>query len=236
MPATRDSEIVVDRSLGRLFHLLERLRFLGALLLTTLFVILLSADEPIWKPALAASALVILLTLSWLALKRPHATFASSDLIKLFGSILGAQLVAVALTGGIRSPILLIMPPLLLFLALGISRRRPLGASIAALLALIWLLALGDLLGAWRPEALVPEVLVRHDDGGAGGYVLAIAAAFTIIAIAAAVIGVYTRRTLREAIDTAIQARAETLDAMRARHHALEALSGAVRLVRGRRL
>lgn len=228
MRATPDSERLVDQSLGRIFRVLERMRFIGVAILGTLAILFAVHGEPAWKTILATSAVALLLLVTVRGVRRPRETYRPSEVVALLASILGAQLLVITLTGGIRSPFLVVAAPVVLGLAIGTSSGRWLKATFAVLVAVILVLGLGDILGWWAPETLVPAALTRHDDELARGYATAAMLAITTITLVAGVVGSYLRKTVQGAVHEAIAARAETLDAMRARHRELEALSGAL--------
>lgn len=228
MAAATDSGALVDQSFGRIFRIMERLRFVGVLILATLAALFAAHDEPAWKPLVAGGFALALVALAIRGIRRERATYASGEVIALLASILAAQLLVITLTGGIRSPLLVVTPAIIIGLAIGTPRGRWLVPTFVAIVLVIVTLGLGDVLGWWRPAALVPEVLARDDATHAVGYALTATVGFTMITTVAWIVGGYLRKTVQGAVEQAIAARAETLDAIRARHRELEALSGAL--------
>jgi len=228
MFATPDSERLVDQSLGRIFRIMERMRWVGAALLGTLAALFHAHDEPVWKALLAATAALALALMAARDRRRRGDTYTPAGLVALLASILGTQFIVITLTGGIRSPFLVVAAPLVLGLATGTRGGPWLKVTFAVIVAVPLAFGLGDILGWWPPEALVPAVLARHDDAPAAGYATAAMLAISTIMLTAAIVGGYLRRTVQEAVDTAMAARAETLASMRARQRELEALSGAL--------
>jgi len=228
MAAASESVSLVDRSFARVFAIMERLRFIGVVILAALALLFATHDEPAWKPLVAGSAATALAVLTVRGLRLRRTAYSSAEVVLLLATILGAQLLVVTLTGGVRSPMLVVTPPIIIGLAIGTPRGKWVAPTFVVLALVVVGLGLGDALGWWPPEALVPAVLTRDDHAPALGYALAATGAFTLITVVAYVVGGYLRRTLQVAIDASIAARAETLDAMRARHHELEALSGAL--------
>jgi len=228
MQAPPDSDKLMDLSLARVFRIMERLRFVGAGVLGTLAVLFGAHDEPAWKPLVAGAAALALVALALRDLGRRREIYAPGDVVRVLGSILGAQLLAITLTGGIRSPLLVVAPPIVLGLAIGTARSGRVAFVFAAIVAVIATLGLGDVFGLWPPRLLVPDALARDDDARAVGYALAATLAFTLFTLVAAKVGTFLRRTVQDAITHAERARAEVLEATRARHRELEALSGAL--------
>ena len=228
MSTAPDSERLVDQSLGRIFRILERMRWVGAALLCALAVLFTVHDEPLWKALLAAGAAVTLGLMAARHLRRVPETYAPAGLVALLASILGTQFIVITLTGGIRSPFLVVAAPLVLGLATGTRGGPWLKVTFGVIVMVPLVFGLGDVLGWWPPDALVPAALARHDDGPAPGYATAAMLAVATIMLTTAIVGGYLRRTVKEAVDTTMEARAETLASMRARQRELESLSGAL--------
>jgi len=222
------SEALVDRALSRVFRIVHRVRFVAAAVLVTLAALFAGHGEPTWKVALALGAAGMLVAVGLYDMRQPRFMDDKRDVRRLFASVLTAQLVAITLTGGIRSPLIIVPPPIFIALAIGTGRIDLLKPAGVLMLVTMLSLALGDLLGWWPPEALVPAVFMRHDDRGAPGYVTLAICGFVTLSVVAGATGLYLRRAFRVALEDAVDAKAQIIEGTRAKHRELEALTGAL--------
>lgn len=219
---------VVARELSATFHVLLSVRFVGVLLLglaAALFAIEGGAAWKVWVPAVGA---VIVLALTVRDRRRPApASYAPRRVAGHLLVIVCAQLVIITLTGGIQSPLLLIIPVFTQAMALVTGHARTYFAAMLVPLTLVWSLFAVDAAG--YAGELLPHVLRGDGQGFAGsGWTLLTASALTLLMTVAGTMALIGRRAFERAVLAAASARAEALETMRERNEELRALSGAL--------
>jgi signal transduction histidine kinase len=153
--------------------------------------------------------------------------FDRRAVLKVAVTLLGSQALLIGITGGIRSPFVVLTPPVLVLSALGTGQLRLYVPAALAFVGYIWALAIGDLLHLWSP--LLPRVLGGGPDAWAHPvYAVTLAVLLTLVAIIGGGMGLSVRRGFDRATTAAVGARAEAVDAMRARNRELVELSGAL--------
>jgi signal transduction histidine kinase len=219
---------VVAREFSATFHVLLSVRFLGVLLLgiaAALFALEGEAAWKVWVPAVGAG-LVLVLTLR--DRRRPApASYPPRQIAAHLLVIICAQFIIITLTGGIQSPLLLLIPVVTLAMALVTGHVRTYFVAMLVPLTLVWSLFALDAAG--YADALLPPVLRGDGRGFAGqGWTLLAATALTLLMTVAGTMALLGRRAFERAVLAAATARAEALETMRARNEELQALSGAL--------
>ena len=232
--ARRSSSAEVDllaSELSRVFHGLLAGRLGGVALLSALSAFFLSTGEPARGGVTATLALGVG-TLAWRDLRRPAPrSYAPRHVAAHILLILAAQLTVVALSGGIRSPFLMLIPLMLMFLALGTGRRRVFAVAAAVPLVLVWALWAAD----WVADTPDAVALLRPPPlfDGRGGldprwWPTAAASVVTVVALIAGSFALHARRSLERTVLDLMEARAAAAATMADRNRELVALAGAL--------
>lgn len=225
---SRDDEIgrLTDRELSPMFRLLLRAR-LSVALLASIFTVLLGVyDQALWKTALAAAASVMLLVLS--ARDRRH--FDTQGLpprksAEILGSVMTMHMVLITLTGGIHSPLVVILPVMTFAIGVTVGRPRPVAVPLAIAITFVWLVTMDD----FGNYALIPSSFARVlPQLGGPAFGLTMAVILSLVMSFTSLFGLLIRGAVERGVVGAREARAETLATMRDRNRELWHLSGAV--------
>jgi two-component system sensor histidine kinase HydH len=189
-----------------------RLAFTPLVTLLPLWVVL--TETTLWRRITLALLVVFLVMLSWVELQRfqRHGLRPYSILLNLASSA-ALQLVAILVTGGIESPLLPTMVPMVVLLSVfyrpGLVRRLIIGTQVAALWALLLIERTG-----WIPD-LLPVTLQgesRMGSGRSGVYLLVYTSVMTLLLLLVArQIGTRLRDIYDATFRRAIEARDDTL-------------------------
>jgi signal transduction histidine kinase len=131
--------------------------------------------------------------------------------------------VATLCTGGVHSPFLIPLLPLLVFLPM-FSDRRATRLSLLVTVALIWSLALARSVAPWT----MPRVFLEESGGLSWKFGLFSAVALTVFAVAANQSGLGLRQMSDKMLERALSARAEALELYQERLRDLTLLSGEI--------
>jgi len=221
-------EDLTRRELGRTAYALARLRVAAAVLLAALSALFLLSDWATWQGWLLLASVVGVGGLSvYDAGRLRGAPFSPRLFFYIIGSVLVFHTIVILTTGGIESPFLVVYVPVAVMAAFTLGRRGPIALLLGGLATLVWIFALGALLGPLT--GLVPPLL-----GGDAvtprppAYVVTDAAAVTAVMIIGALLALRMRRALDRAARAAAAARQEAVAAVRERNRELVALSGAI--------
>lgn len=217
-PPTEDRP--VQRVIGRAFQVAVRLRLGGALLLWTVATLHACFDPVPWKIALATTVgSAMALVTVWDARRFGRAPLSAPQVAWVMGTIYVGYAVLLLLTGGLRSPFLLMLSAQSLGMVVGTGLPRLFLPPVLFLVLVVWLLALAEIHGV--PADQVPA---------APSVTLSLTlAAFATAAIALpAAIMLWLRRALEDAVAVAIRARAEHVATLQSHNAELMELSRTV--------
>ncbi len=226
--STEGLEELVARELDPLFKLLLRMRARGVVPMALVAGWLAFEGQRWWKLGLA---LAVAAGLGALALRDRHKLerdhLGRAEIVALLASIMTVHLTLIAVTGGIRSPMLLVLPVVVMLMAIGGGRPRIVAMGLVLPFAVVWVLALLDLGGG--ASAVVPAVLT----GGAGppdapALVVVLVSVVTLVMAVSATFGVALRRAFERAVQRATAARTALLEATLERNRELRALGGSI--------
>jgi signal transduction histidine kinase len=224
-PPDPTAERFTMEELGRVFIGASQMRWIGVIILGTLASLYAAYDPSPLHVGLPLAVAAGLATLLFTERRRLRARgFQRRTVLYVVASLLATQATAIVLTGGIRSPVLFAVPPILVLTALGTGLARLYVLPAIGFIVFVWTLALGEVLGLW--PSLLPPAL------GAGPITRCLAFAqagvLSFAALAGGVLGVTIRAAFDRATTAAVRARAEAVEAMRERNRELVALSGAL--------
>ncbi|MCA9706231.1 MAG: HAMP domain-containing histidine kinase [Myxococcales bacterium] len=226
---SRDDAIggLADRELSPLFRFMLRARLTAVPLLLLLAGLLLAYDPRPWKVALVLGGAGVMVALGIRDRHHLHTTrLPPRRAIELLGSVMIAHAILIALSGGIHSPFVVVLPVVMLLSAIAVGRRRMVGTMLGLAVAFVWLVAADDVVGSHR---LIPQGLARVlPQLGGPAFALVMATVLSIVLAAAVVFGLVVRGSVERAIEAAREARAETLATLRDQNQELWTLSGAI--------
>lgn len=219
---------LTDHELAPLMRLVVRLRFVGVPILATLATLYAIYEPTLWKVLLPSSfAAFLLATVAHDVRSGVGRVFDAGRLLYLVSTVLAAQAIAILLTGGIFSPLILLLPAMHLMAALLLGRGRLILTLALAILGLVWAFAAGYLAGPLRE--LVPPVLLGADGTPPdASWVILVAIGMTLIVTVTSLAAIYVRGAFTRAAYAAATARADLIQAARARNRELVSLSGAI--------
>lgn len=222
----RYAEALALQELSPLAHIVLRARFAvaSAVGLLSLTLWLLGAD--VWRVvvlvATAAALLAVNVAEVWI-LGRKRLT-AAQIAIRL-GVVFAAHTSLILVSGGVESPLLFVYVPVAALLAAAVGRPRLYAWGVSLPLVTVAVLAFGR--SFWQWPSLLPEVFVDDDTGAlstAWRLTAAAAVVGAIVLVGAAALRL--RRSLDDAIASALRARAETLHTIQEQNRELLALIG----------
>lgn len=224
-PEPDDAHQLMVRELGTLLDRLVRFRFVGALVLGGFAVAFSLTDIAAWRIWLLGGAATALAAVAFYDLRtfrlRPLTPGRQAYLLSF---VLVLHTVMILVTGGIRSPFIVLYVVLSTVGALSLGRVRLLLVLAAPAVAMIWALTVLDALG------LGPSYFEWFGVAGAasGAHVWFFAAVLTLAIALGAAIALAHRQALDRAIRRSAVSARETLAALAERNRGLQELSGAL--------
>lgn len=210
--------------LGRVFErLFATRRRLQPFLFLLMFSVVLS-DLRSWRSLVILAAPLVAITVTRIETRRLRR--ASLSGYAPSGDFLALLLIvplAALCTGGVNSPFLTPLLPLLVFLPM-FSSRRATRYSLLGAMALIWLLALARPFAPW----VMPAVFIDPLGGPSFRFALFAAGALSVFAFAANQYGVGLRQMSDAMLERSLSARAEALELYQERLRDLTLLSGEI--------
>ncbi|MEM9454056.1 MAG: HAMP domain-containing sensor histidine kinase [Myxococcota bacterium] len=227
---SRDDHLghLTDHQLSPLFRGLLRARIGIALLMLAIAGLLLAYDPQPWKLALVLGGAVMMVALT--IRDRSHLNtqrLPPRQAAELLGSVMVAHATIIALTGGIHSPFVVVLPAVALLAAISVGRVRLVVTLVVAVIMFVWLVAADDFIGP-TPRLIPHEVAEVLPQVGGPTFAVTMAALLTLVLSAAVILGLVVRGAVERAIEAAIEARAETLATLRDQNRELWTLSGAI--------
>lgn len=217
-----DADRLVGTELSRIFKHVMVIRLVAAPAVMFAGVLFLFYGH-VWQGvACLAVAVPIFGIAAWEARKLRDRHLSQTRIFITLSAVMCVHLTLVVVTGGITSPILIILPVTVAFLAIVTNRLRLIIGALSIVICLMWVLA-GVALT--RP-GFEPPIFARSDPPPP--LVLFVAFVVTAAPVAAVISGVLVRRALEGAVRTAAESRGELVVAMRERNEELLALSGAL--------
>ena len=204
-------------------------RYLGVgvgVLLLALHLIAGVAGGIDWRVVALATLVAALVPLNlWDRRRLVREGARPSRVIALLLVVLGAQTVAITVTGGIESPLVVIYMPIAVLSPLLLGTPGRYWVLVSLPIALVWgffALAVAGVL----PPGLPGLFAMCPAEPGAIGHLAFLATAISLIIVAGSTGALALRRLLFAAAADATAARAEALDTMRERNRELMELSG----------
>lgn len=218
-----DIEAMVLHELRRVFRVVVRIRIIGVVFMSTLAVLFGVYDPVWWKVALPAAAAVFIGVVVFFDWRRGDLVdITPTVIVRVLWLAIFGQLLMILLTGGIRSPLVVLLPPMAMVMATATGSPKHFIVGMSIPLAVLYVLFALDITGA--ADSLVPPVLGR----GEPAYAWLVVIAITAMAIASGVMALYSRGAFKGMATRAAYASAEAAETMRERNRELVALSGAL--------
>ena len=222
-PESDDPHQQMVREMGKVLDRLVRLRFFAALLLGGFAIAFAVTDMVAWRVWMLGGAAAALVAMTFYDLR----TFRRSSVtvgrqLYLMAGVGLIHTVIILVTGGIRSPFIVLYLVLTTVAALSLGRVRHLLALVLPSVAIIWTLTILDTLGMGPSHFEWLGIA-----GAAGGpHPWFFAAVMTIAILLGSAIAMAHRQALDRAIQRSMISSREALAALSERNRGLQELSG----------
>ncbi len=224
--AEKDVESLTWREIGTMarYIALGRTFFFPVLFILAFILILLQPDPwRVWLFAGAGISMIGILIRDYYWLR--NRTLEPIHIIYLVGVVVLFQSVLIAVTGGVESPIFVILVPMGIIPSLVIGKPRPWLSFAALPITAVWFFTLGGITG-FLPR-LTPDYWgAGAQFAGNSVYSLSRATVFTFAILLGGTIGLALRMALTRSVRKVAETRNELVQSMRERNRDLLSLSG----------
>jgi signal transduction histidine kinase len=210
--------------LARIFERLFAARRVVQPLMLLIMLCIVASEGKAWRAGLLLSAPLLALVITLAEGRRLRREGVGAyEPARDFAALAVVVLIASVCTGGLKSPLLLVIAPMLLFLPSFCSRRVA-SIATACAVAIIALLALARPHAAW----MMPAPLLDSAGRTNAWFDAFFAAVFALFAITASLFGVALRRMNDSMLERSLAARAEALELYQERLRELTVLTGQI--------